>query len=43
MEFRSKLCLLLFVNLAVSWVADSFGGTLFERLKGRRLCGMAVA
>ncbi|PRW55974.1 Ca-transporting ATPase [Chlorella sorokiniana] len=43
MEFRSKLCLLLFINLAVSWLADGFGSWLFERLKGRRMCGVAVA
>jgi len=43
MEFRSKLCLLLFINLGVSWLADGFGGWLFERLKGRRLCGATVA
>lgn len=43
MEFRSKLCMLLFANLGVSWLADSFGGWLFERLKGRQLCGVTVA
>lgn len=43
MDFRSKLCLLLFINLGVSWLADSFGSWLFERLKGRRVCGVTVA
>lgn len=43
MDFRSKLCLLLFINLGVSWLVDSFGSWLFERLKGRRVCGVTVA
>lgn len=37
-----QLCLLLFTNLAVSWLADSFSSWLFERVKGKTVCGMTM-
>ena len=44
-DFRGKLCLLLFANLAASWVGDSGSSWLYHRLKGRRLpcCGLLVS
>lgn len=42
-DFRSKLCLLLFGNLAAAWLVDGTAGWLYSKLKGRRICGVAVA
>lgn len=42
-DFRPKLCLLLFANLAAAWLVDGTAGFLYARLKGRRICGMTVA
>lgn len=42
LDFRSQLCLLLLANLAVSWLADGAASVVFERLKGRRVCGLMV-
>ncbi|KAL4457986.1 hypothetical protein ABPG75_012851 [Micractinium tetrahymenae] len=42
-EFRGKVLLLLGANLLVSWLADSFSGWAYQKLKGRRLCGLMVS
>jgi hypothetical protein len=36
-EFRGKLCLLLLVNLLISWGVDGASSALYHWLKGRRL------
>jgi hypothetical protein len=42
-DFRGKVCLLLFANLGLSWVADSLASWAYHRLKGRRLCGLTIS
>lgn len=42
-DFRGKVLLLLGVNLLVSWLADSFAGWAYQKLKGRRICGVTVS
>jgi hypothetical protein len=42
-EFRGKICLLLFVNLVISWLADSAASWAYGKVKGRQVCGLTVA
>lgn len=41
-EYRAKLCLLLFANLAASWLADGFSGWLYAKSIGCKLFGWTI-
>ena len=41
-EFRTRLFLLLMLNLGASWLVDWFSHLLWRALKGRSLCGVTL-